>query len=83
MCGKIKFHSNAPMLKYCQKSLNSCFFRSLESSFSSIKQTKSENAILLRLEESLKREVGNRIDFPNATLKNKKTFKANKECIIA
>ena len=26
-----KFHNDAPMLKYCQKLLNSCFLRSLES----------------------------------------------------
>ena len=35
---KFKFHSDAPMLKYCQKLLNSCFFSSLVSAFDSIKK---------------------------------------------
>ena len=32
----LKFHNDAPMLKYCQKSLNSCCVSSLASSFDSI-----------------------------------------------
>ena len=83
MCGKIKFHSKAPMLKYCQKSLNSCCASSLASVFSSIKQTKAANYILMHIEESLKIEVGNRIDFENAILKKLKFLKANKKCIIS
>ena len=31
-----KFHNDAPMLKYCQNSLNSCCFSSLSSAFASI-----------------------------------------------
>ena len=31
-----KFHNDAPMLKYCQKSLNSCCFSSLPSAFVNI-----------------------------------------------
>ena len=58
------------MLKYCQKSLNSCCFSSLASAFVSIKQTKATNALLLLIEESLKSEVGNHIDFENAILIN-------------
>ena len=50
----IKFHSNAPMLKYCQNPLNHCCFGSLVSTFASIEQTKSSNDILLRIEESFK-----------------------------
>ena len=42
---KLKFHSNAPMLKYCQKSLNSCCFSSLVSDFAIIEQTKASNYI--------------------------------------
>ena len=72
---KIKFHSNAPMLKYCQKSLNSCCFDSLVSSFASIKQTKTENVVSLRIEESLKSKLGNRIDFSNDILKNETKIK--------
>ena len=61
-----KFHNSAPMLKYCQKSFNWCCFGSLFSDFASIKQTKNSNDILLRVEESLKIKVGNRIYFANA-----------------
>ena len=65
-----KFHNDDPMLKYCQKSLNSCCFSSLESDFAIIQQTKAVNSKSLRIEESLKSEVGNRIDLTNAILKN-------------
>ena len=44
-----KFHSDAPMLKYFQKSLNICCFSILLSAFYRNKQTKSGNAILFRL----------------------------------
>ena len=40
-----KFHNDAPTLKYCQKSLNSCCFSSLAPYFDSIKQIKAANAI--------------------------------------
>ena len=78
-----KFHNDTPMLKYCQKSFNSCCFSSLESAFSSIKQTKAYNYIAFRIEESLKSEVGNRIDCANAILKTKKQLTANQEFIIS
>ena len=61
MCGKFKFHNDIPMLKYCQKSLNSSCFGSLASAFASIKETKAENSIPLHIEESLKIKVGNRM----------------------
>ena len=67
-----KFHNDAPILKYCQKSLNSCCFSSLESDFASINQNKATNDISLRIEESLKSEVGNCINFANAIFKNEK-----------
>ena len=66
------FNNDAPILKYCQKSLNSCCFSSLASDFVSIKQIKATNAISSRIEESLKSEVGNHIYFASAILKNKK-----------
>ena len=69
---KFKFHNDAQILKYCQKSLNSCCFSSLESAFVRIKKIKAENDISLHKEESLESEVGNRIDFANAILKNEK-----------
>ena len=40
-----KFHNGAPILKYCQKSLNSCCFIILASSFASIKKIKAVNAL--------------------------------------
>ena len=72
MCGKIKFHDDAPMLKYCQKLLNRYCFSILVPSFDIIDQTKATNDISLCIEESLKIKVGNRIDFANSMLKNEK-----------
>ena len=40
-----KFHNDAPLLKYCQKSMNSFCFSSLTSSFAGIEKNKAENAI--------------------------------------
>ena len=51
------FHSDAAILKYCQKSLNSCYFSSLASDFDSINQKKASNAISVLIEESLESEV--------------------------
>ena len=59
------FHKDAPILSYCQKKLNSCCFSSLASAFASIKHFKAENTISIHIKESLKIEVGNRIDFAN------------------
>ena len=43
------FHKDAPTLKFRQKSLNSCCFRSLASAFSNIEHIKATNAISLRI----------------------------------
>ena len=67
-----KFQNDVPIIKYCQKSLNSCCFSSLASSFAIAKQNKAANAISLRIKESLESEVVDRIDFANAIFKNKK-----------
>ena len=75
MCGKIKLHSDSPILKYCQNALERCCFNSLASDFDSIKQTKSANNISFYIEELLKNKAGNRIDFVNAILKNQKKLK--------
>ena len=64
-----KFQNDSPILKYCQKSLNSCCFSSLASAFSSINHNKAANAISLRIKESLESKVGNCIDFANYILK--------------
>ena len=67
-----KFQNDAPIFMYFHKSLNSCCLSSLESAFASINQNKADNAISLRIDESLEIEVGNRIDFANDISKNKK-----------
>ena len=67
-----KFQNDAPILKYCQKSLNICRFSTLESAFASINHKKASNDISLRIEEYLECEQGNRIDFANAILKIEK-----------
>ena len=58
-----KFHNDARILKYCQKSLNSFCFSSLASAFISIKPIKVDNDISFFIEELLKSKVGNRIVF--------------------
>ena len=67
-----KFQNDAPILKYCKKTLNSCCFSSLLSAFDSTNHFNAANAISMRIEEPLKIEVGNRIYFANDILKNKK-----------
>ena len=66
-----KFQNDAPILKYCQKSLNGCCFSSLVSASASINHNKASNDIPLRIKYSLESEVGNRIDFTNDILKGK------------
>ena len=68
----MKFHSNLPMLKYCQNSLNSCCFSSLESAFDIINKIKAANDTATRIEESLTSQLVNHIDFVNDILKNEK-----------
>ena len=60
-----KFRNDALIIKYCQKSLNSCCFSGLASAFTSINHKNAANDISSRIKESLKSEVGNRIDFEN------------------
>ena len=45
-----KFHNDAPMLKYCQRSLNRCCFNSLASDVATIEKTNYDNAISLHIE---------------------------------
>ena len=70
-----KFQNDTPILNYCQKFLNSCCFIILASSFDIFEQTKSSNDISLRIEESLKSEVGNCIYFADAILKKRRKIK--------
>ena len=68
----LKFRIDAPILKYCQKSLNRCCFSILASSFASINHYNYSSAISMRIKESLRSEVGNRVDFANDISKNNK-----------
>ena len=43
------FHKDAPILSYCQKTLNSCCFSSLAPAFDSNKHFKAANAISTRI----------------------------------
>ena len=43
-----KFQKDAPIISYCQKTLNSCCFSSLASAFASIKHFKAKNAMSVR-----------------------------------
>ena len=69
------FHKDALILSYCQKTLNKCCFISLASAFSSSKHFKADNAISIRIKESLKSKVGNCIDFSNERMLNHKRKK--------
>ena len=71
---EIKFHIDAPMIKYCQNTSNSCCFSSLVLAFGSINKIKAINAISERIEKSLTSQVGfrNRIDFASAVFFTKK-----------
>ena len=46
---EMKFHIDAPMIKYCQSTSTSFCFISLESSFDIINQTKAVNDIPKRI----------------------------------
>ena len=54
----LNFHSDTPILKYFQRSLNSCCFSSLSSDFDSINQNKAANAISLHIIETLEIDTG-------------------------
>ena len=68
----VTFHNDAPILNYCQKSLNSFCFGIFASDFVITKQSKAYNAISLSIEEYLKSEAGNGIGFANAILRDGK-----------
>ena len=55
--------------------MNSCCFISLASAFASTKHFKAANDISIRIKESLKSEVGNRIHFANDIMLNNKRNK--------
>ena len=61
-----------PKLSSIVKTLNSYCFSSLASAFTSINHYAAANDTSMSIEESLMSEVGNRIDFSNDILKNKK-----------
>ena len=78
MCGKLKFHNDAPMLKYCQKLLNRCCFSILAQDFASIEQTKPFNDISFFTEEYLRIKVGNHVDIAKDIMKNEKNYRRTK-----
>ena len=55
--------------------MNSCCFSGLASAFASIKHFKAENAISIRIKESLESEVDNIIHFENEIMLNNKRNK--------
>ena len=69
------FQKDDPILSYCQKILNSCCFSSLASAFSSINHFKAADAIYIRIKKLLKSVVGNRNDFANEIMLNRKRNK--------
>ena len=69
------FQKDAPILSYCQKTLNSYCFSSLASAFASNKHFKAANSVSICIKESLKSEVANLIDFANEIMLNPKRNK--------
>ena len=55
--------------------MNSCCLSGLESAFASSNHNNADNAIPIRIKESLKSEVGNRIHFANEIMLNNKRDK--------
>ena len=69
------FHKDAPILSYCQKTLNSCCFSSLASAFAIINHFKDADAISICITDLLNSEVGNSIDIANEIMQNRKRNK--------
>ena len=76
------YQKDTPIIRYGQKTLNSCCFSSLASAFSIIKNFKAENDISILIKESLDNEVGNRINFANGIMLNNREIKVKLGCII-
>ena len=74
---EMKYHIDAPMIKYWQSTLNSCYFSSFSSAFDCINQIKAVNVISNCIEESLTSQVGfrNCIGFSDTVLKTQKRIK--------
>ena len=77
-----KFHNDAIMLKYHHRSLDSCCFSSLASAFVSIEQSKTTNAISLRIEEYLNIKISDRIDFANAIFEKRRKNSMRTKCVL-
>ena len=69
------FHKDAPILSYCQNTLNIFCFSIFASTFDSNKHFKAADSISIRIKESLKSELGNGIDFANEIMLNRKRNK--------
>ena len=76
---KVKFHLVAPVMKYHQKTYNSCCFISLESSFHCINDNRYVLYLVNSIEESLTLQTENcknRIHFANDIMSNKRKIKS-------
>ena len=72
---KVQFHPTAPVIKYHQKSYNSCCLSSLASAFHFIGDNRSVPALINKIEESLtlqKEHFKNIIHSSNAVMKNRR-----------
>ena len=78
---KIQFHPAAPVIKYHQKSSNSCCLSSLASAFYYIGDNRAVTALVNHIEESLKLQTEkfrNIIYFDNAIITNIRKIKGGK-----
>ena len=75
---KVQFRLAAPVMKYLQKTYNSCCFNSLASSFHCINDNRTVLALVNSTEEPLNPEKGNRkniIHFASAIMSNRRKIK--------
>ena len=75
---KVQFHLAAPVMKYHQKTSNSCCMSSLASAFHCINDNRAVLALVNSIEESLTIEKGNcknRIRFVNDIMPNRRKIK--------
>ena len=81
---KIQFHPVSPVIKYHQKSSNSCCLSSLASAFHSIIDNQAVTALVNLIEESLTLQTyifKNIIHFANAIMKNRMKIKGGHRLI--
>ena len=75
---KVRFYTEAPMIKYHQKIYNSCCLISLTSAFQCIGDNRAVTFLVNRIEESLTLQTEifkSRIHFDNTIMKNRRKIK--------